>query len=284
MTSPVHARVSKWGDRAYFIPLDGISLPSVTSILSGLDDSFILHKWIAKVCVEAAVADIEKLQRDLARDRDETIRQLKLAAERERDLAGARGSRIHKAAENLILGTGIKPRLQPGDLPYWESFLAWWREHGQHLKWLSSETTIVNRTFGYAGTLDAVVRWAGATGVMDFKTGRTIRSLWELQIAAYSYGETILLPDGRELAFNAPRGGWVLHIRPENEGGTLAIPMKADRATFDAFCSALDLYKYRRRVDDEVAHHAKQRATLAKKARADAKRRQPKLHVVKENA
>lgn len=279
MTSPIHARESRWGDRCYRIPSTGEEFPSVTSILGGIDGGPILERWIAKVCVENTIGQLPILPALLEADRDGTIRSLKLAAERERDAAADRGTRIHKAAENLILGTGIKPVLHPGDLPYWYSFLRWWREH-PGIKWLSSETTIVNRTFGYAGTLDAAIRFGGVTGVLDIKTGRSVRPTWALQLAAYARGESILLPDGRELPFTPLRAAWVLHVRPEEEGGTLIVPVPVDDGAFQAFLAAMDVYRFKQQITDVVDALTKQRSSAGKQARAAAKKQLRHLHSV----
>lgn len=276
----IHRRDDRWGTgKEYLIPSTGEALPSVTSVLSGIDDGPILHKWIAKVCVEYAVSDLDQLRTRLAADRDATIRDMKQAADRARDEAGDRGTRIHKAAEQLVLGTNIKPVLRPDDLPYWYSFLRWYHEHA-HMKWLSSETTIINRTFGYAGTLDAVIRLGGVTGIVDIKTGRTVRPTWALQQAAYAHGETILLRDGRELPFTPLTTGWVLWVRPEAEGGTLLVNVPVDANAFEAFLAAMDLYRFKNRIKDTVAQQTKQRQQAAKKGRADIKRRQRSLHSV----
>ena len=80
--------------------------------------------------------------------------------------AAARGTDLHKAAEQLALG--VTPEVADDVLPYLEQyqrFLATYKP-----EFLLAEAPVYNPTYGYAGTLDGIVRIAGRDLVTDIKT------------------------------------------------------------------------------------------------------------------
>jgi len=109
----------------------------------------------------------------------------------------------------------------------------------------AAEFTVLNRTIGYAGTGDLLVRLpTGLRGrrqrwLVDYKssTTRPARSVYpeyELQLVALRNGELVLLRDGSEHPLPRIDRVAILNLR---KGSHAFVPMTADAAAFDAFSS-----------------------------------------------
>jgi len=115
--------------------------------------------------------------------------------------AGERGSRVHDAIRQLILGKsvtfgvdhfknedgGYSP-LTPDEWRFLISWSAWCDEYKPQV--LKHETAVYNKKFGYAGTVDFIgtilVKDKRVSALLDWKTSGAIYDEYKLQTAAYA--------------------------------------------------------------------------------------------------
>lgn len=148
-------------------PTETVRLWSVTTLIKlGLGTSEPLVNWAVGQTATYAV-DKQDAWMPLARaDRDAAIRVLKDARWTSSGKAKARGTDIHKAAEQLALGQ--TPEVADGIFPYVEQYSRFLREHRPVFE--MAEAPVYNPEVGYAGTLDGIVRMGGKRLVTDIKT------------------------------------------------------------------------------------------------------------------
>lgn len=217
MTDPKRAVPTKAG-RYYRDPKDGTLYPSATNVIDTALAKPALKGWAAKVTAEAAVANLPELVRRCRTDRSGAAAWLKGQPFAALEAAGALGTQLHDLAEAHVLGKPLTAPDADGDaglmLANFAAFLQDFRPQYE-----AAEMTVVNRTVGYAGTLDALARIPavldGALCVVDYKTGATgPYPEWALQVGAYARGEAAWLKDGTEVAMPKVSGGLILRIRP----------------------------------------------------------------------
>lgn len=100
------------------------------------------------------------------------------------ELSAKEGTLIHETAEAFLLGQ--KPEISEEIRPAIGSFLRLLEQSPIEVlspEWV--EARVVSRDHRYAGTVDAVVKIGGKTGVLDIKTSRSIYRDYNLQTAAY---------------------------------------------------------------------------------------------------
>lgn len=110
--------------------------------------------------------------------------------------AGDKGSKIHKAIENLILGLPVKmedkywnnskevdEELTPDEYRAIYSFKQW--HDAVKPEFLLSETTVISEQYNFAGTVDAVCKIGDQAYIIDFKSSQYIWPSMELQLSAY---------------------------------------------------------------------------------------------------
>ena len=215
-----------------FYTWDDVIYPSVTSILGMAFAKPGLNLWYAKMAVDAVFEGQPEPER---------------AAERYRDFAADRGSRIHNACEQVILTKEPPYGLEPEDLPYFTAFLQWERDF-EPWYW-AAESTVYNRSLLYAGTADiiAMVPSLGdELGVVDVKTSKSIHKEYALQLAAYQYAEVLRLPtDAAEKLPTLARSA-VLHLRP-NGKYSFRIVDDPENA-FRSFRACLDMLESHKKV------------------------------------
>ncbi len=121
-------------------------------------------------------------------------------AEALKNSAGNKGSRIHKAIEDLVNGKevqhdsvyecdGISQELTAEEYEAVLSFSQWWASVNPKL--ISSEFVTYNEEFGYAGTIDLKLEIEGEIWVVDIKTSSEIWPEHELQLSAYAESEKV---------------------------------------------------------------------------------------------
>lgn len=235
MGNPVHAVTEQSGNRWYIHPITGERFISVTTALDVIA-KFGLPDWAAGLAADYALDNASWLNTVAANEiqdcRDEEGCGVCRACARHimanrhsrvRDDAGDLGSRLHDAAEQSVLfgpGGSVDEDVQPFLDQYTDWVEAWKPE------FVATEATVINRAYGYAGTLDAIVRLtqldlipkefhhlAGLNLVKDTKTVKTIDRKSGWQVTAYANAETILLPDGSEVPMEPIGGGLIVHLR-----------------------------------------------------------------------
>lgn len=227
------------GSRWYIHPVTGERFISVTTVLGNVA-KYGLPAWSAKLTAEAAMTRAEWIAGIAANGIDDchagsfedqcghcwacAISWLSNRHNEVRDQAGSIGTRMHDAAEQHSLfgpGASVDEEVKP----FVDGYLRWvdaWKP-----EFSATEMTVINRDYGYAGTLDAILTLpfaellpdqfkplAGGPLVLDYKTSRQMDICKGWQVVAYSKAQTILLPDGSEQPMPEIKGGLILHIRP----------------------------------------------------------------------
>lgn len=249
------------GSRVYIHPITGERFVSVTTVLSVVAKDALPY-WAAKVVQEKAMDMVPLLVQSLRRrpceqkgdDRCGTCRdcvglELRREPDRQRDEAADRGTRIHKVAEHYVLHGEIRAH----DADIADSVKQWIRWRDQHqVTFDASEVTVINRKYGYAGTLDGVSRcgwmppkWKHLVGVPlidDLKSGKGVYDTHALQLAAYRCPDNVvLLPDGTEVPLPEcdPETGLLVHVRPED---FWTRPVQVGPRTFNTFLRVLAFF------------------------------------------
>lgn len=261
------------GSRVYIHPRTGERFVSVTTVL-GLIAKESLPYWAAMKTQEYAFAQLPLLVQSMRRRpceqkgddrcglcRDCVALEVRRAPDRLRDEAADRGKRIHAIAERHTLTGEIDPH--GADVaPYVRQYMAWRKQFQPTFD--AAEMTVINREYGYAGTLDAILRlgWCppkykdliGTPQVTDLKTGKGVYAEYAMQLAAYRHSPTVLLPNGDELPLPEVSGtGLLLHVRDDNYW---VRPVKIGRPTFDAFLRVLDFYRWHEDMAGDVIERA----------------------------
>jgi hypothetical protein len=198
----------------------------------------------------ATLPALVKASRD-PEDAKVALKDLKSRARVVWDAAAERGTHLHDMAQAHLLGAPM-PEV-PEDVPqYFEHFLAFLADFGIDLTTTISEASVVNRTVGYAGTLDIVgdlftdldpepVPW-----LIDVKTSakHPLTQLWPehpLQLAGLRHGEKLWLANGLEEPMPQVTRCGILNVRP---WGYALLPVEAGAKEFAAFKSALATTRY----------------------------------------
>jgi hypothetical protein len=236
MSSPEHADDSG-SQRWYLHPKTDEKFLSVTSALGYVAKHF-LQGWAAKLSAEAAIDAWARVQEAAHTEPCNTRGSNACGrcracvatwlADRHnvvRDTAADLGSRFHEAVEHQTL-FGPGGHVDADVQPFLDAYNDW--ADRAKPKFIATEATVINRRFMYAGTLDAVMWFPpdadlppkmrhlrNCNVLVDFKSGKAVDRAAAWQMAAYRYGEAVLLPDGSEEPLPPVDAGLVLHIRPE---------------------------------------------------------------------
>ncbi len=261
------------GERHYIHPRTGERFVSVTTVLHvvGKDG---LPYWAAKTVQEYAQEIVPTLVRaarkrpcDVKGDdrcracRDCVGLDLRRAPDRMRDEAANRGTRVHQVAEHYVL-TGELLDHDDDIAPFVAQYLAFWQQFQPTYD--AAEMTVINRTHGFAGTLDKVVRlgWCppkyrhliGQPMVGDNKSGKGVYPEFALQLSAYRHGEAVLMPDGTEVPMpEVIDTGALFHFRPDNYW---VRPVDVSKRTFDVFLNVLAFYRWLKDSEDALISRA----------------------------
>ena len=179
---------------------------------------------------------------------------LKKAPYQDRDAAGAKGTKVHKAFEEWLKGDDEVDIDDPEIREMFDGLLALNERYS--IVWERSEQTVFNSEVGYAGTMDGIVliTFPGEDTprrcVADIKTSRSVsKHEYAMQLAALRHGTVICHDDGTEEPMpETDELGVILWVRPDQE--PQVIPVVADDTTFQHFklCVAM---AYAEQVADE---------------------------------
>ena len=259
MTDPTFAQQIPGKGRWYVHPHTGESWPSITNVLDvSVAKQHQLMPWAVKITVEAALAMVPQLLASTfireckpKRVADECrkcrpclTKQIKRAYRDARDKAADLGTRVHKSAENKILGVDEIPDLEVD--PFTQQLFRFFDDFGVDLAKdiVAAEATVVNREVGYAGTGDLWLKLRvdgqarKVLTLVDFKTSDTKPALTAyteqgMQLAALANGETLLLDNGDEIPAPGPiKATYVLALRKDDYA---LIPMPMAGSLDDAF-------------------------------------------------
>lgn len=144
----------------HWYEIDGQYYPSVTMILDVIAKGYGYDEWLKSVSLNASY---------IAR------------------IAADKGTRIHRAIEQITMGEKIKNELEEYEFEVWEKICQWheWFT-GLKVKPIASEQIVFSKSLGVAGTLDLVCEIEDKIYVLDYKTGGQYDS-HDLQVAAYRH-------------------------------------------------------------------------------------------------
>jgi len=208
----------------------GANYPSVTSVLGAAVAKPALIPWAAKVSAQAT-ADAMMCGALM----DVAIHAGCKAPNAGRDAGGARGTDVHRTLHHLALGLPL-PTVGPAAQPYVEALLVWWGDNEPEP--ILAEATVLNRTCGYAGTMDAIWAVHGRIICVDAKTSAYRGPEEALQLAAYRHAEVVCLPDGSEEPMPDVDACAVLAIAPD---GCELVDVDAGAEAWASFRAALIL-------------------------------------------
>ncbi len=121
-------------------------------------------------------------------------------AEAVKQAAGEKGSRVHRAISDILMGKEVKIDAQyadndgnePKELSSQEyeaimSFANWLNEIQPEV--MAVDYTLVNEKDNYAGTIDMKLKIGGEVWIVDIKTSKDVYPSHELQVSAYMAAE-----------------------------------------------------------------------------------------------
>lgn len=162
--------------------INGVEYPSVTTIIGLLDKSSALMPWAVNNALQYVKDNLTK---------DSDIDELLIKAKKEyRNVSKEAmdiGSEIHNLIEQYIKnGRDAVGKLRPEVENGFIAFLEWEKDNIK--EWIESEMPIVDKTAGYAGTLDAIAKMKnGRIMCIDFKSSKGFYEGYDMQITAYKY-------------------------------------------------------------------------------------------------
>ncbi|WP_105030113.1 cytochrome [Arthrobacter ruber] len=181
MTAPLLAHATPHGRMYARSTTEQPSVPSITTVISQLPTS--LGGWFGHMAASALSRD-PRLPVALGNPSElrSAVRDAASAAERYRDEAALRGTRVHHYCEQVALRALGRPeeldaaRLaleENGETGFADRFDDWWDLYD--VRPVEPELTVWNTELGYAGTLDLVATIGGRTCLIDYKTKNTDR-------------------------------------------------------------------------------------------------------------
>lgn len=241
MSGPVHAQTTGQG-RIYKHPDSGESWPSVTTIIGQAVNKPALPRWAAKASAEYAAGNWDVLA---SLEEDERVTLIKGAPWKLSDKAANLGTAVHDAVDHWLRDEPM-PEWAPGVEPFMVQLCEFLEERKPRI--IYTETTVINREVGYAGTLDILAEINGRITLIDTKTGKGVYPEAGLQLAALAHAETVLHPNGSEEDVCPPDVAAVLHLRPRSWA---LVPITDLDACWDGFRYAVGVAEW---VRDTAPH------------------------------
>ncbi|XP_049847920.1 uncharacterized protein LOC126304981 [Schistocerca gregaria] len=245
------------GNRFYRVQNDQTKVyPSITTVLGSVIAKPELENWQRKVsllefkkqlqlCAERrelpGLGTVQILPGE--RVLEDMVRESMTAPDKICDMALSFGTEVHAIIEKLILTNADDMPCDPEYVTVKDSFRAWRRQvESSGSKIIKTEVQVVSKRYGYAGTMDALLRTVEVPSgkeiwtVLDWKTSNAIRNEYALQVAAYAkaYEEMTGTPIDRAAVVRFNKKG-----SPTYEVKTVHNLEEA----FDAFCSVLHIWQ-----------------------------------------
>lgn len=228
------------GKRHYEIP-NGDVVPSVTTFLDVLPKPA-LTTWKVKTTAAWAVDYVDTWAKYDAESglvvprgpRDAAVDMVKNATQYD-TTARDNGSIVHKILEDFFLGRD--PQIPKG----FERVANVYEEIKKDfdIEPLYIEPQLVNYTYRYSGSTDAIFRINGKVTLLDYKAGNGLYGSTAYQTTAYARSEVILTPEGEEIEMPEVEQLMGLWVRPS---GYAAFPLEYSQDTWDIVRAARRLY------------------------------------------
>lgn len=279
---PYYARPSEKHDYVW----KGVELPRVTHILNTIGSEH-LRAWYAKMAAEDCAnilvrAESGFISMDQAHEDIRNWKERMVAPIKYRDHKGRIGSIVHHFLYEHALGISLSnlpawitatidslqlvkreesnddyaSTLARASEPYILRVQDWLKKFEPEWEAIGQEAVVVNETFGYAGTCDAIATFTKSKWpkdhpwkwekdsvrlLVDFKTSKSIKDTYWWQIEAYRNADFIgLIQDGSEHEVPITDGSIILHIKPDSPVGMLTSPPNEE--IFEAFCSLIHVF------------------------------------------
>lgn len=233
--APPTRRVNQGGGHSYY--LDGDPSFGVTRALAEGFPKPALIGWAFNTARDYAVNNWDELSEV---GPAEKVKRITASRYADRDVAGKAGTEVHTIAQSLAAGLEVDvPEALVGHVDSYLKFVEDW----DPLEILT-EAIVLNRRFGYMGTLDVIAQIHGRTWLLDYKTARSgVFGENGLQLAAYRNAETYLVGDTlEEKPLPVVERTGVLWLRAD---GYDLVPVEAGAEEFRIFLYALGIARWR---------------------------------------
>lgn len=223
------------GARHYVHPETGEKAPGVTSILSNLPKPFLVP-WASKLAAEYAVDNAAAVMDIASRDRQAAIDLVKGASKRSTSGSAGVGVEVHDYLEAKLLGQKL-PALGAVAQTFVPAICDWfdiWQPEP-----VMTEISVWGMCDAgpYAGSFDGIVKIAGETVLLDWKTGKSVHEDVAIQLACYKFATEII--GGGEIP--ATDAAVVVHVRPD---AVKLHPVAATRDKLDVFSALYAVWKW----------------------------------------
>jgi hypothetical protein len=163
-----------------------VRLPGVTSIRDLLPKEN-LKRWYGRTAADYCINNWDELAALPLMERHKLIAG---AADAQKQTAAARGTAVHRYAEQLVQGRPLRSLEVPVEHQgFVRSYAAFLRRY--EVEPIAVELIVINRAVGYCGTADLVAHVRGQVWLLELKTAQS--GLWPesaLQAAGYEHAET----------------------------------------------------------------------------------------------
>jgi len=229
-------------------------VPGVTTVLEVMDKPA-LSVWKAQQAVRSVYG---RLWSDFTNE-DQAVQWALNEVRKHRSTAASVGSGVHRLADMVTRGSESDSKafhVSEEERPYVDAYRRF-SDRYERSSFVSSEK-IVWSLNGYAGTYDLLMMIDSELWLIDIKTGKNLYPEFALQLAAYRWADSIILP-GNPVAYDMPdveRTG-VLHLRPDSYPETgyrlweYPTTYKEDYLTF---LGLLEAFNWRKRQVKPISH------------------------------
>jgi hypothetical protein len=219
---------------------DVSDLPGATTLI-GRKNVPTLNNWLKAQGARAALRNLPALSQMVETSgEDAVVRFLAAAADKLRDDAGNRGTRVHAALDAIVKR---EPFETTEDIAgYVEGARKWLNDRKPTI--VASEFMVVSESQRYGATGDLACVLDGEPWLLDWKTSKGVYETTALQLAAISRADHGAPP--------ATRFG-VLHVRADV---TELVPFDVTDREWQAFLACRDLFEWDRTRAKEVKRRA----------------------------
>ena len=162
--------------------VNGLKKKGVTTIISeGFGKGALM--WWSENCVYEAIKQLMKHNKKPVDEIQQFEDDLKYRVKQIKEDAMHIGTNMHSLAEDYILGKEvINPNSEPLKTMF-EKFKKFW--DSKKIKVIGTEKTFYSKEIDCCGTLDALVKYKGKIGILDFKTSKDFYPDMPIQIHTY---------------------------------------------------------------------------------------------------
>jgi len=174
MSTPTDNRQNRRG--GFYWHEGNIPFVSVTTVL-GVIGKPALQYWFGKEVYKAMVNDPGLSEKEALSAPYVTSK-----------AAMKRGTTVHAIVENYVDNKDYVDSASEEFKPYAKAFYNWVKDFDVEI--LEHEKTVLSHKYGYAGTMDLIVKFrnSGRIMIIDIKTGKDIYDDYFLQLSAYKQG------------------------------------------------------------------------------------------------